>query len=69
MLLIATLIVSVESEGPYEPERLLPEAIKVMRTKIASIRAAAEALLAGEGDTVPSNSKEAGGQDVEMVDS
>lgn len=67
MFLIATLPVSVESEGPYEPERLLPEAIKVMRAKIASIRAAAEALLTGEGDTVPSN--EASGQDVEMVDS
>lgn len=38
--------VNVESEGPYAPERLLPEAIAVMREKIASIRMAAEALLA-----------------------
>lgn len=37
--------VNVESEGPYEPERLLPEAIKVMREKIATIRQAAQALL------------------------
>ncbi|KAG2015204.1 RNA polymerase subunit [Coprinopsis cinerea AmutBmut pab1-1] len=46
---------NVESEGPYAPERLLPEAIKVMREKIATIKAAAEALLndqngAGDGD-------------------
>ncbi|KAI0933608.1 hypothetical protein AcW1_005394 [Taiwanofungus camphoratus] len=39
-------IFNVESEGPYAPERLLPEAIAVMREKIASIRMAAEALLA-----------------------
>jgi len=38
------LIVNVESEGPYEPERLLPEAIKVMREKLAIIKQAAEAL-------------------------
>ncbi|TBU40857.1 insert subdomain of RNA polymerase alpha subunit [Dichomitus squalens] len=38
-------IFQVESEGPYTPESLLPESIKVMRGKIASIRAAAEALL------------------------
>ncbi|KAI1784392.1 insert subdomain of RNA polymerase alpha subunit [Ganoderma leucocontextum] len=43
-------IFSVESEGPYTPESLLPEAIKVMRGKIASIRAAAEALLADSED-------------------
>ncbi len=42
--------VSVESEGPYTPESLLPEAVKVMRGKIASIRAAAEALLADSAD-------------------
>ncbi|RDB16866.1 DNA-directed RNA polymerases I and III subunit RPAC1 [Hypsizygus marmoreus] len=41
---------SIESEGPYNPERLLPEAIKVMREKIATLRAAAEALQNGEGD-------------------
>ena len=40
----------MESEGPYAPESLLPEAIKVMRGKIASIRAAAEALLADSQD-------------------
>lgn len=42
--------VSVESEGPYTPESLLPEAIKVMREKIASIRAAAEGLLEDSQD-------------------
>ncbi|PPQ83718.1 hypothetical protein CVT25_006122 [Psilocybe cyanescens] len=35
---------NVESEGPYAPERILPEAIKVMREKLAVIRQAAEAL-------------------------
>ena len=40
----------MESEGPYAPEELLPEAIKVMRGKIASIRVAAEALLADSED-------------------
>ncbi|KAF6746738.1 DNA-directed RNA polymerase [Ephemerocybe angulata] len=44
---------NVESEGPYEPERLLPEAIKVMREKLATIKHAAEGLLeqaGGDGD-------------------
>ena len=40
----AYIIVSVESEGPYAPERLLPEAIKVMREKLAIITEAAVAL-------------------------
>jgi len=40
-------IFNIESEGPYTPERLFPESIKVMRSKIASIRKAAEALLVG----------------------
>lgn len=44
VLLTLFLIVNVESEGPYEPERLLPEAIKVMREKLAIIKQAAEAL-------------------------
>ncbi|KAH9485878.1 DNA-directed RNA polymerases I and III subunit RPAC1 [Psilocybe cubensis] len=35
---------NVESEGPYAPERILPEAIKVMREKLAVIRQAALAL-------------------------
>lgn len=39
--------VNVESEGPYVPERLLPEAISVLRTKIATLRQAAELLLNG----------------------
>jgi len=47
---------NVESEGPYAPERLLPEAVRVMRGKIAMIRKAAEALLDqgghGDGDVV-----------------
>lgn len=42
--------VSVESEGPYTPESLFPESIKVMRSKIADIRAAAEGLLADSQD-------------------
>ncbi|KIM77860.1 hypothetical protein PILCRDRAFT_825076 [Piloderma croceum F 1598] len=37
---------NIESESFYPPERLFPEAIKVMRGKIATIRKAAEALLA-----------------------
>ncbi|KAF5382773.1 hypothetical protein D9615_003071 [Tricholomella constricta] len=46
---------SIESEGAYAPERLLPEAIQIMRDKIANLRKAAEALLhaddaAGDGD-------------------
>ncbi|KAI0739508.1 insert subdomain of RNA polymerase alpha subunit [Daedaleopsis nitida] len=43
-------IFSVESEGPYTPQSLFPESIKVMRAKIASIREAAEALLADSQD-------------------
>lgn len=43
-LTVAYIIVSVESEGPYAPERLLPEAIKVMREKLAIITEAAVAL-------------------------
>ncbi|TFK33811.1 DNA-directed RNA polymerase [Crucibulum laeve] len=35
---------NVESEGPYAPERLLTESVKVMREKIAVMRRAAEAL-------------------------
>ncbi|KAH9925858.1 insert subdomain of RNA polymerase alpha subunit [Epithele typhae] len=38
-------IFSVESEGPYTPQELFPESVKVMRAKIAAIRVAAEALL------------------------
>ena len=41
--------VSVESEGPYEPQRLPLEAIRVMREKISSLKVAAEALRA-QGD-------------------
>lgn len=45
--------VNVESEGPYAPEKLLPESIKILRQKIAAIRTAAEQLLAEiEGDPV-----------------
>ena len=44
LFLTIFLIVNVESEGPYEPERLLPEAIKVMREKLAIIKQAAKAL-------------------------
>ncbi|KAJ8462621.1 hypothetical protein ONZ45_g17869 [Pleurotus djamor] len=41
-------IFNVESEGPYEPERLLPESIIVLREKIATIRRAANMLLHGD---------------------
>ncbi|KAI1782261.1 insert subdomain of RNA polymerase alpha subunit [Ganoderma leucocontextum] len=43
-------IFSIESEGPYTPTLLLPEAIKIMRGKIASISTAEEALLADSED-------------------
>ncbi|KAI6105377.1 DNA-directed RNA polymerase [Pisolithus sp. B1] len=36
---------NIESEGFYPPERLLPEAIQVMRSKIRTIREAAQSLL------------------------
>jgi DNA-directed RNA polymerase I and III subunit RPAC1 len=43
--------VNIESEGPYEPEQLLPESIKVMRDKIAVLKRAAMALVdGGQGD-------------------
>lgn len=51
--------VNIESESAYAPERLLPEAIHVMREKIATIKKAAEALLADDN---------AGGQDVQMAE-
>lgn len=38
-------IVNIESEGFYPPQRLLPEAIAVMRAKIATIKRATETLL------------------------
>ncbi|KAF9013418.1 DNA-directed RNA polymerase [Cyathus striatus] len=41
---------SVESEGPYAPERLLPEAVKVMRGKLAMIKKAVVSLTQGEGE-------------------
>ena len=41
--------VSVESEGPYEPQRLPLEAIRVMREKVSVLKVAAEALSA-QGD-------------------
>lgn len=69
-----SLAVSIESEGPYTPESLFPESIKVMRSKIASIRSAAEALLADSQDlgsgavTAASTGPDADG-DVEMVSS
>ena len=42
-------LVNVESEGPYEPQRLPLEAIRVMRGKFSTLKAAAEALRA-QGD-------------------
>nr|KAF9651434.1 hypothetical protein BDM02DRAFT_736089 [Thelephora ganbajun] len=55
-------IFNVESEGTYAPEKLLPESIKVLRQKIATIRSAAERLLAEiEGEPAVQG-------DVEMAD-
>ncbi|KAJ7491189.1 DNA-directed RNA polymerase [Mycena latifolia] len=42
---------NIESESAYPPQRLFPEAIAVMRAKLANIRKAAEALLDQPGDT------------------
>ncbi|KAF9524735.1 DNA-directed RNA polymerase [Crepidotus variabilis] len=54
---------NVESEGPYAPERLLPEAVKVMREKLAIIKKAAEDMkekytttTTGDEDVVMNNS-------------
>ena len=58
--------VSVESEGPYAPEELLPEAVSVMRGKIAAIRAAAEALLQDAQDRGDAPSGPDADEDVEM---
>jgi DNA-directed RNA polymerase I and III subunit RPAC1 len=63
VLLVMLVPVSVESEGPYAPERLLLEAIKVMREKLSVMKSAAEALLDQEGMV---NTGNAG--DVQMAD-
>ena len=56
------LSVNVESEGPYAPEKLLPESIRVLRQKIATIKSAAEQLLVeAEGEPAVQG-------DVEMAD-
>lgn len=65
------LSVSIESEGPYTPERMLPEAVKVMRQKITAIRKAAQGLMADKSDAgaVPPPKAKAGAdgdEDVEM---
>ncbi|KAK7463709.1 DNA-directed RNA polymerase core subunit rpc40 [Stygiomarasmius scandens] len=52
-------IFNVESESAYAPEELLPEAINIMRGKIADIRRSAESLLSTGGDN---------GGDVPMAD-
>ena len=65
---LSRLTVSVESESAYKPEELFPEAIKVMRGKIASIKAAAEALLADAQNLGPTQAVEGDG-DVDMADS
>lgn len=51
----------MESEGPYAPQDLFPESIRVMRDKIALIRREAEALLA-DNDAAPG----AAGPDVDV---
>ena len=38
------LTVNIESEGPYEPQRLPLEAVQVMREKISVLKRATEAL-------------------------
>jgi len=42
--------VNIESEGPYAPERLLVEAVSVMRDKIGVVRKAVAALETGASD-------------------
>ncbi|EMD32879.1 hypothetical protein CERSUDRAFT_160889 [Gelatoporia subvermispora B] len=42
-------IFTIESESHYKPEELFLESVKVMRAKIASVREAAEALIAQPG--------------------
>ncbi|KAJ7118829.1 DNA-directed RNA polymerase [Mycena epipterygia] len=44
-------IFNIESESAYPPQRLFPEAIAIMRGKLANIRRAAEALLDQPADT------------------
>jgi DNA-directed RNA polymerases I and III subunit RPAC1 len=44
MLMHHDSAVNVESEGPYEPQRLPLEAIRVMREKISTLKSAAEEL-------------------------
>ncbi|CCM06067.1 uncharacterized protein FIBRA_08314 [Fibroporia radiculosa] len=62
-------IYTIESEGPYAPEDLFPEAIKVMRSKIANIRQAAEGLLAdADGVDLPRASTIGADVDVVMED-
>ncbi|THU91737.1 hypothetical protein K435DRAFT_816716 [Dendrothele bispora CBS 962.96] len=51
-------IFNVESESAYAPQEMLPEAIKVLRSKIADIKRSAESLLDIGGD----------GGDVSMAD-
>jgi DNA-directed RNA polymerase I and III subunit RPAC1 len=46
---LITLSVKVESEGAYAPERLFIESVKVLRGKIAVVRAAALRLQDGAG--------------------
>ncbi len=43
-----SLIVNIESEGPYAPEVLLPSAIRVLRSKLAALKIAAETLTSDE---------------------
>ena len=52
-------LVCIESEGFYPPERLLPEAVQVMRTKIATLCRAAEALLNDTGTSEDAEMAEA----------
>ncbi|KZT04796.1 uncharacterized protein LAESUDRAFT_657174 [Laetiporus sulphureus 93-53] len=61
-------IFNVESEGPYKPQDLFAESIKVMRQKLTNIRQAAEALSADvDGAGVHPNGVATADGDVEMA--
>lgn len=61
LLILIYFSVNVESEGPYAPERLLIEAVSIMREKIAAVRKGANTLFS-ELDVVADAE-----MDVEMI--
>jgi DNA-directed RNA polymerase I and III subunit RPAC1 len=52
LISISMFQVSIESTGSYAPQDLFPESIKVMREKIATLKAAAESLRATPDDVM-----------------